>query len=45
MRFVTDARTSVDNAVTIDSDSVSENYLFADYGVRSDGTINANLGT
>jgi hypothetical protein len=45
MRFVADARTSVDNAVPIDSDSISENHLFADYGVRSDGTINANPGT
>jgi hypothetical protein len=45
MRFVADARTSVDNAVTIDSYAVSENYLFADYGVRSNGTINTNLGT
>jgi hypothetical protein len=45
MRFIADARTSVDNAVTIDSDPVSENYFFADDGERSDGTIDANPGT
>jgi len=45
MRFVADARTSVDNAVTIDSYPVSEDYIFADYGVRSDDTINTDLGT
>jgi hypothetical protein len=45
MRFIADARTSVDHAVTIDSYPVPENYIFPDYGVRPDGTINANLGT
>jgi hypothetical protein len=44
VRFVADARPSVDDAMAIDSYTVSESYLFADYGVRPDRTITANLG-
>ena len=44
VRFVADARPSVNNAMAIDSYTVAENYLFADYSVWSYFTITANLG-
>jgi hypothetical protein len=45
VRLVAYARTAVYNAMAIDSHSVSQNYFFADYRVRSNRTITANLST